>query len=138
MSLRKELAEVLAVDSRYSLEAYAFVMEAVEHAKSVRKRERILAKPSVKGSTVSRHVNGRELCEGLRQLANQHYGFMAVTVLKHWGIESTRDIGEMVFHLIDSGHLKKSANDSRADYIDVYSFEDAFRLELSSIVGDLD
>ena len=126
MSPRHDLAEVLARDPRYTIDAYAFVFESLEHAKSMKKREMILARRRNKSTVHSRHVNGRELCEGVRQLAIQHFGYMALTVLKHWGIRSTQDIGEIVFNLIDSGDLNKTPSDSRSDFLNVFDFENAF------------
>ena len=82
MSLRNDLAGVLARDPRYSIQAYAFVFEALEYTKSLKKR--VQARARGRGTAVgpSRHVTGRELCEGARRLALEHYGLMALTVLK--------------------------------------------------------
>ena len=126
MSLRHELAEVLVGDSRYTIDAYAFVFESLEHTKSLRKHEQILARNRPKVSHQSRHVNGLELCEGVRRLAIEHFGYLALTVLKVWGIRSTFDIGEIVFNLIASGDLKKTPSDSRHDFLNVFDFEQAF------------
>ena len=73
------------------------------------------------------HVSGRELCEGARRLALEHYGLMALTVLNLWGIRSTSDLGEIVFNLIASGDLEKTPNDSRSDFDRVFDFETALR-----------
>ena len=75
----------------------------------------------------TQHVTGRELCEGLRDLALEQYGLMALTVLAQWGIRSTSDIGEIVYNLIASGDLEKTPSDSRADFDDVFDFETALR-----------
>ena len=48
-------------------------------------------------------------------------------VLNQWGIRSTSDLGEIVFNLIASGDLEKTASDSRADFDDVFDFEAALR-----------
>ena len=128
MSLRHDLAKVLAADARYTVDAYAFVFESLEHAKSSRrKRERTSVRDRPKPVQRSRHVNGRELCESVRRLALDHYGYMAMTVLMLWGIRSTRDVGEIVFNLIASGELKKTHADSKADFVNVFDFEKAFR-----------
>ena len=75
------------------------------------KRRRARARGRGRASAYSHHVNGRELCEGARRLALEHYGLMAMTVLALWGIRSTSDIGEIVFNLIASGDLEKTPND---------------------------
>src|SRR4051794_27902721 len=126
MSLRNDLAGVLARDPRYPVSAYAFVFEALEYTKTRRKRHA----GRVRGKTepsLTRHVTGRELCDGARRLAVDHYGLMALAVLALWGIRSTADIGNIVFNLIESGDLEKTPSDSRADFDGVFDFEAAFR-----------
>jgi uncharacterized repeat protein (TIGR04138 family) len=128
MSLRDDLAGVLARDSRYSIQAYAFVLEALDFTKkSVKKRRQVRSRSSGKPLGAVHHVSGRELCEGARQLALAQYGYMALTVLGLWGIHSTADLGEMVYNLIASGDLEKTPSDSKSDFKDVFDFETAFR-----------
>jgi len=124
MSLRDDLARVLARDPRYSIQAYAFVLEALEHTKTCKRRAR--ARRS-RAADFAQHVNGRDLCTGARDLALGHYGLLAMTVLAQWGIRSTADIGEIVYNLIAAGDLEKTPTDSRADFDDVFDFESAFR-----------
>ena len=130
MSLRDDLAGVLARDPRYPIQAYAFVLEALEFTKkekTERRRSQGRGRPRGKSSQASRHVSGRELCEGARRLALNHYGLMAMTVLGLWGIRATSDLGELVYNLIASGDLEKTTNDSRADFDGVFDFETALR-----------
>ena len=47
-------------------------------------------------------------------------------MLKSWGVHSTSDIGEIVYNLIEAGLMRKSANDRREHFDDVFDFEDAF------------
>src|SRR4051812_44754627 len=128
MSLRNDLAGVLARDPRYSIYAYAFVLEALEYTKkSLKKRAQARSRTRGKAFTAARHVSGRELCEGARRLSLEHYGLMALTVLELWGIRSTADLGEIVFNLIASGDLEKTPSDTRADFDKVFDFETALR-----------
>jgi uncharacterized repeat protein (TIGR04138 family) len=129
MSLRNELAEVLARDSRYTFHAYAFALEALEYSKTLKKRTGGAGRVRGRPKTASRpnHVTGRELCEGFRRLALDHYGLMTLAVLTLWGIRSTSDIGEIIYNLIASGDLEKTPSDSRTDFDNVYEFEHAFR-----------
>ena len=127
MSLRDDLAGVLARDPRYPIQAYAFVLEALEFTKNEKKKTQGRARSRRKSFAASRHVSGRELCEGARRLALSHYGLMAMTVLALWGIRSTSDIGEIVYNLIASGDLEKTPSDSRTDFDDVFDFEVALR-----------
>jgi uncharacterized repeat protein (TIGR04138 family) len=128
MSLRKDLAGVLARDPRYSIHAYGFVLDALEYTKRrLKKRVQTRTKARGKAFTAARHVSGRELCDGARRLALDHYGLMALTVLNLWGIRSTSDLGEIVFNLIASGDLEKTPNDLRSDFDQVFDFETALR-----------
>jgi uncharacterized repeat protein (TIGR04138 family) len=127
MSLRDDLAGVLARDPRYSIQAYAFVLEALDFTKKSLKKRRQARSRSGGKPVAAQHVSGRELCEGARRVALAQYGLMALTVLGLWGIHSTADLGEIVYNLIASGDLEKTPNDSRADFDDVFDFETAFR-----------
>lgn len=73
-----------------------------------------------------RHISGRELAESVRELALQRFGPMARTVLEHWGIHTTEDLGEIVFTLVDLGVLTKQEDDDREDFRGVFDFEKAF------------
>ncbi|MDT8341415.1 MAG: hypothetical protein RQ751_07880 [Longimicrobiales bacterium] len=73
-----------------------------------------------------RHISGRELAEGVREVALERFGLMARTVLNHFGIRSTGDVGEVVFALVESGVLVKQEDDHLEDFQDVYDFEEVF------------
>ena len=51
---------------------------------------------------------------------------MAKVVLNNWGVEKTGDFGDLVYNLIDIGLMKKSKDDRREDFDDVYDFQQAF------------
>lgn len=127
MSLRDDLAGVLARDPRYPIQAYAFVLESLEFTKNEKKKSHSRTRRGRKSFAESRHVTGRELCEGARRLALNHYGLMAMTVLALWGIRSTSDLGDIVYNLIASGDLEKTPSDSRTDFDNVFDFEAALR-----------
>lgn len=139
MSLRDELAGVLARDPRYTIHAYAFVFEALEHTKSLQNRTK--TRPPhprrAKGPDLTQHVTGRDLCEGARELALKQYGLMALAVLAQWGIRSTSDLGNIVYNLIASGDLEKTPTDSRADFDGVYDFDKVFRRDYVWTIDDV-
>jgi uncharacterized repeat protein (TIGR04138 family) len=136
MTLRNDLAGVLARDPRYTIHAYAFVFEALEFTKGLKKRSHGRARGAGRAAP-SRHVSGRDLCEGARRLALEQYGLMAMTVLGLWGIRSTSDVGEIVYNLIASGDLERSPNDSRSDFDNVFNFEDVFRRKFVLALGEV-
>jgi len=78
-----------------------------------------------------RHISGRELAEGCRDLALERWGLMARAVLDYWGIRSTRDLGAIVFALVECGVLVKQDDDSMEDFDGVYDFAQAFERDYS-------
>lgn len=74
----------------------------------------------------ARHISGRELTEGCRDLAIERWGLMARSVLEYWGITGTRDLGEIVFALVDLGVLVKQDNDTIDSFDGVFDFEEVF------------
>jgi uncharacterized repeat protein (TIGR04138 family) len=145
MNFRDELARVIARDPRYAIDAYAFILEALNEARTEklkaksaereRERERSgqsgrasrSAAAQSKNSRASGHVTGRELCEMIRQLALSQFGSLAATVFEHWGVRSTSDIGEIVYNLIAAGDLEKTPSDSRSDFDNVFDFETSLK-----------
>lgn len=106
------LHRLLARNARYHGKAYLFVLAALN---------RVLS-----GLEQPRHISGEELAWGVRDLAVEEFGPMARTVLGHWGIHSTQDVGEIVFTLVECGLLVKREEDRREDFDDVYDFEEVF------------
>ena len=93
--------------------AYVFVLSALHHV--------------LQSLPEARHITGRELAEGARDVAIEKFGPMARTVLEHWGIHETGDVGDVVFALVGAGILIKQDADTRADFEAVYDFDEAFR-----------
>jgi uncharacterized repeat protein (TIGR04138 family) len=132
MSLRNDLARVVARDPRYSIQAYALVREAIEYTERIRKRRRAVRSRrggKAAAAAAAQNITGRELCEGFRRLVLAQYGLMALAVLNRWGLRSTADIGAIVYNLIASGDVEETPSDSRADFDNVFDFETAFRRE---------
>ncbi|MFA5362505.1 MAG: Minf_1886 family protein [Candidatus Omnitrophota bacterium] len=106
-------------DKRYKPDSYEFVMEGVRFSQMRFKK--------------AGHVSGRELAEGVRELAVKKFGPMAKSVLQYWGMTRTEDIGNIVFNMIDKKILQKTEMDTLDDFKDVYNFEEAFKNVLSDI-----
>jgi uncharacterized repeat protein (TIGR04138 family) len=70
-----------------------------------------------------KHLTGQQLCEAIRIYALEQYGYMAKTVLNSWGVHNTGDFGEIVFNLIRIKQMKKTREDRREDFNDVFDFE---------------
>lgn len=99
-------------EARYDERAYLFVLAALEFCQQ-RLPER-------------RHLSGRELAMGCRDLALARYGVLARTVLEHWGLRDSYDIGEIVFTLVEMEMLMSQPNDTKDEFIGVFDFHDAF------------
>lgn len=99
-------------DMRYKEDAYAFVMEALAYTQKKFKAEK--------------HVSGEEMLVGMRELLINKYGPLTMTVLKHWGIKSTEDFGNIVFNLVDNKVLSKTDEDDIRKFRDGYDFYEVF------------
>ena len=110
--MTKTLKKIVDDDVRYELDAYLFVLSALEY--TMRKKKKI------------KHISGKELLEGIREFGLEEYGPMTKTVLNHWGVKNCQDFGEIVFSLVENGLLKKSEEDSREDFNSGYDFTDVF------------
>lgn len=106
------LLKLLNKDKRYDRAAYSFVMASLDF---------ITKKLGRKG-----HVSGGELLEGIREYALEQYGPLARTVLEHWGIQTTNDVGEIVFNLIESEILGKTEQDTKDEFDNSFDFKTAF------------
>ena len=144
----KRFAKLLEQDKRFKLEAYSFIFEALDYAQNrLHLGERITSEPvtvapefesdeeeqemdrSEEAANEGKHISGQDLAEAARQYALEMYGFMAKTVLKGFGIKSTGDIGEIVYNMIKIGRMRKTPNDCRQDFEDVYDFATAFDVD---------
>ncbi|HEY0811051.1 MAG TPA: Minf_1886 family protein, partial [Longimicrobiales bacterium] len=64
---------------QYQETVYLFVLSSLHHV--------------IEQLPEPRHITGRELTAGVRDLALTRFGPMARTVLEHWGVHSTEDVG---------------------------------------------
>lgn len=106
------LEELQERNPRFHARCYLFVLQALHSV--------------IQSLDEPRHISGRELTEGVRELALSQYGPMARTVLEHWGIHATEDVGHVVFAMVEQGILIKQEGDQPEDFADVFDFEEAF------------
>ncbi len=115
-----KLKIILEKDNRYVINAYQFVFEALSYT------AKYLGKDVDSANDEERHIDGRQLLEGIRKYALDEYGFMTLTVFNIWGIKSDTDFGEIVFNLVENGLMGKTEKDSRDDFKNVYDFHRVF------------
>lgn len=96
----------------FALAAYDFVLRGLDRT--------IRSLPEV------RHVSGQELVVGIERFAKDEFGPMAKHVLNSWGVTRTQDFGEIVFHLVEQGVLRKTEEDRIEDFADAFDFDQAF------------
>ena len=112
--------QICGKDQWYRPDAYEFLLRGLTFTQSKLKRKS--------------HVSGSELACGLRDYAIDQYGALARSVLSHWGINQTRDFGNIVFNMIEHKLLSKNEKDCLADFNAVYDFEAAFANVLADSV----
>ena len=116
--IEERISAVRRRDRRFARNAYDFVLDALDHTMVT------LGKDEKTGE--DRHVGGRELLEGIGDLASRQFGPMASLVFQRWGIRTPEDFGEIVFNLVDVGLLSRRAEDSRLDFTTEQDFEVEF------------
>jgi len=114
LKMKKNLEQIAGEDGRFSPSGIRFVYEGLGF--TVKK---IAVEPS--------HVSGQMLCEGLKKLAIQKWGRMAMAVLNAWGIKTTRDFGEIVYLMIKNEWMSAQPTDSIDDFNNVYDFKTVFK-----------
>ena len=109
---KKTVEAVARETGRYEVEAYYFVLEALEWMLS-RMGER-------------RHVTGAELSLAIKDLAMERFGMMSRVVLENWRVTNTGDFGQIVFTMVQAGLMSKTDQDDIRDFEGVYDFAEAF------------
>ncbi|MFH1093778.1 MAG: Minf_1886 family protein [Candidatus Omnitrophota bacterium] len=102
-------------DNRYKIDAYSFVLAALNVTMEALKR--------------NGHVSGQELMLGIKDFAIREYGRLARTVFEHWGIKTTEDFGYIVFNMVEAGVLGKTESDSIDDFKEIFDFKKEFEDE---------
>lgn len=109
--IRKEIIENRK-DRRYKIGAYEFVLNGMEFYYTVKGEKR--------------HFSGEEITKGLLLFAVKQYGPLAREVLREWGINSTDDIGNIVYNLIEIGIMSKQKEDKIEEFYNVINLDEYF------------
>jgi len=118
MSDKRSLDDISQQDGRYNPKAVKFVYEGLGYT-------------ARKIAGEQGHVTGQMLCEGLRQLALEKWGRLALLVLDNWQVKTTRDFGEIVYLLIRNQWMRAQPTDSIDDFNDVFNFKTALKDQFS-------
>jgi uncharacterized repeat protein (TIGR04138 family) len=115
-----QIIQLARQDRRYRPEAYFFVLEALDYAQQTLK---LGGEGSGPAARADRHLTGQQLCEAMRLYALDQFGLMAKCVLNSWGLTVTGDFGEIVYNMIRIERMRKTDEDRREDFDDVFDFE---------------
>ena len=127
--LEVRISQLRRRDRRYSRNSYYFILDTLDYTIETLGRDRLTG--------ASRHVGGKEMLAGVKELAAEQFGPMATVVLERWGIRTTEDVGEVVFNLIENGLLSRRPSDSRLDFADGFDFERAFDRKFSERIAEI-
>lgn len=114
----ESVAAIIRRDSRYEGQAYFFLKDTLDFT---------LKRFLEENGGQMRHVSGKELLEGFRDHALEQYGPMAATLMDEWGIKECRDVGNMVFLMIEEQVFGKQESDKPEDFDKVFDFSKALR-----------
>jgi uncharacterized repeat protein (TIGR04138 family) len=114
----ESVVSIMKRDQRYDGQAYFFLKEALDFT-----LKRFLDEATGR----NRHVSGQELLEGFRDYALEQFGPMAATLMKEWGILQSRDVGNMVFRLIEEQVFGKQDSDKSEDFEGLFDLDTALR-----------
>jgi len=136
------ILELIREDKRFKFEAYAFVFESLNYAQEVLQmgRRNQLQEDDVNNDVDTElgehHVSGQELCNAIRLLALEQFGYMAKPVLNSWGVRNTGDFGDIVFNLVRIGQMRKTDKDCREDFNNIYDFDEVFKKQFKITMPD--
>ncbi len=118
VQFEESLFAILEREPAYDIQAYLFLRDALDYTMK-----------RVKGVSpnASVHVAGPELVMGFHDYALEQFGPMAITLLEEWGVRESRDVGKMVFELIEEQIFGKQESDSPDDFEGVIDFQKSLR-----------
>lgn len=114
----ESVVSILRKDARYDAQAYFFLKESLDYT---------LKRCVEENGGRMRHVSGKELLEGFRDHAIEQFGPMAATLMDEWGLKECRDVGNMVFLMIEEQVFGKQDSDKPEDFEKVFDFRKALR-----------
>ena len=118
--MREAIEKIAVDDGRFNPRALFFVHDGL--GKVIRE----FKDAANEAEDSSHHISGQDLARGLAKLASQRWGRLARVVLPHWGVNKTRDLGEIVFLMIKNEWMTAQETDTIDDFDNVYDFEEVF------------
>ncbi|MFK7759551.1 MAG: Minf_1886 family protein [Phycisphaerales bacterium] len=123
------LQQIFQAAGGYSPACFPFIRDGLAHtAQMIHGQSEDQYAQDLGLSEESRHVDGTQLCLGLRDHAISRYGLLAKPVLNKWGIYETKDFGNIIFALVEANLMRTTDDDSIEDFDNVFDFDDEFGL----------
>jgi len=94
---------------KYPPGAYAFVFEILDY---------------VAANKVKQHLTGRELALSAFVYSLHKYGLLAKMIWEQMNMKVSEDLGQIVFHLVEAGLIKKQQEDRVEDFDKVFTIDD--------------
>ncbi len=104
-SFEDAVESILARHPEYAADAYVFMRQALDTASEHFRKEQS-----------SPHLSAEELYLGAAAHALEEYGPLARLVLARWGIRHSRDVGAIVYNLIEAGVFGRQEGDTREQF----------------------
>ena len=108
-SLLDAIDRLRETDRRFAREAYLFVVSSLGAAVAKLPVER-------RADPERRHLHGGEVVAAVIELALAEFGPLAPGVFAEWGMTCGRSVGDIVFQLVDAGHLSTQPGDCIEDF----------------------
>jgi uncharacterized repeat protein (TIGR04138 family) len=105
-AFRVKLEEICESDPRFSFEAHEFILKSLQKALTSNGRPR----------RCGEHINASQVVNSVCTRARKEWGSDAPTQLKRLGIESSSDVGEIIFLLVKNQCLGKDPEDKQSDF----------------------
>ncbi len=118
-TMRKTIEEIAKEDGRYSAMGLKYVHDGLgQIVQKIRESRGYDPEPH--------HISGQDLAMGLAELSVERWGRLAKMVFARWGINCSRDLGEIVYLMIANEWMTAQETDTIEDFDDVFDFETMF------------
>ena len=112
----KAVDDICERDPRISKSAFHFLRETMDYTSEQMKES----------GAENNHISAVDLLKGFKEYSLDHFGPMAYTVFTEWNLTKCSDIGDMVYGLIEENIFTKQESDSREDFAEIFTFQEAF------------
>lgn len=104
---------ILEKHPEYAPDAYGFMRSALDSA--ARRFGKTSADP---------HLSAEELYLGFCAAALEEYGPLAKSVMEHWNVRNSTDVGALVYNLIEVGVFAKQESDTQEQFDNLRSMSE--------------